>query len=247
LFISSWLVGLPPLSGADKAADPASLAAPKRVKLPKLRGVLTMDGDLSEAVWAKAAIVPSFFPNDGAGREREKTELRLWYDDTALYLAWTCSDSDIQATFTARDSKFWEEEVVEFFITPKTLGRYFELQWNPLGGVFDATIDNELDERGVSKKFTGDWSFTAQGMKSAVKLKGSVSNSNDRDEFWQVEVSVPFADFGQAAPKSGDVWRGNFYRFNRARDQTPELLSWSPTQLAGFHQPTRFGYLEFGE
>jgi hypothetical protein len=25
------------------------------------------------------------------------------------------------------------------------------------------------------------------------------------------------------------------------------LLSWSPTLLPSFHQPTRFGYLEFGE
>ena len=240
-------MGLLQLSAADKAVDPASLPAPKLVTIPKLRGVLTMDGDLSEAVWAKAMIVPFFFPNNGAGREREKTELRLWYDDTALYLAWTCSDADIQATFTARDSKFWEEEVVEFFVTPKNLGRYFELQWNPLGGVFDAIIENEQDDRGVSKNFKGDWSFTANGMKSAVKLKGTVGNSGDRDEFWQVEVSVPFADLGQAAPRPGEVWRGNFYRFNRARDQAPELLSWSPTQLEGFHQPSRFGFLEFGE
>ena len=61
--------------------------------------------------------------------------MRVWYDDKALYLGWTCIDSDIQATFTKRDSKFWEEEVAEFFVTAKELKRYFELQWNPLGGV----------------------------------------------------------------------------------------------------------------
>src|SRR6185436_9796799 len=173
--------------------------------------------------------------------------VRAWYDDTALYLAWTCTDSDIQATFTARDSKFWEEEVAEFFITPKDLSRYFELQWNPLGGVFDAIITNEMDERGVSKKFEGDWSFTAKGMKSAVKLKGTAANSSDKDEFWQVEVMIPFADLNQSSPKPGDVWRANFYRFNRGKDQPVELLSWSPTMLPGFHLPSRFGYLEFGK
>ena len=31
-------------------------------------------------------------------------------------------------------------------------------------------------------------------MKSAVKLKGTPNNSNDKDEFWQVEVMLPFAD-----------------------------------------------------
>jgi cellulose/xylan binding protein with CBM9 domain len=233
--------------GADKSVDPKSLPAPNRVLVPKLQGPVTVDGDLSEPVWTKAAAVSPFLQNDGSGPEREKTVVRIWYDDTALYLGWTCTDSDIQATFTARDSKFWEEEVVEFFVTSETLNRYFELQWNPLGGVFDAIIDNKLDQQGVSTNFTGDWSFTAQGMKSAVKLKGTVSKSNDKDEMWQVEVVLPFADLSELAPKPKTVWRANFYRFNRAKDQTPELLSWSPTRFSSFHQPARFGYLEFGK
>ncbi len=246
LLIAGWV--LFPLWAAEvKVLDPKTLPAPKRIVIPRLQGRLTIDGELSEAAWTKAAVLTPFFPNDGSGREREKTELRLWYDDTALHLGWKCTDSDIQATFTARDSKFWEEEVVEFFVTSKTLPRYFELQWNPLGGVFDAIIDNELDERGVSKKFKGDWSFTAKGMKSAVRVKGTVGNSSDRDEFWQVEVTLPFSDLGEPAPKPGDVWRGNFYRFNRAKDHPAELLSWSPTLFPGFHEPTRFGYLEFGK
>jgi hypothetical protein len=192
-------------------------------------------------------VLSPFVLNDGSGPEREKTVVRIWYDDSALHLGWTCTDADIQATFTARDSKFWEEEVAEFFVTPGKLDRYFELQWNPLGGVFDAIITNRMDSRGVSTNFTGDWSFTARGMKSAVKLKGTASNSSDQDEMWQVEVSLPFADLGESTPKPEAVWRANFYRFNRAKDRSPELLSWSPTLLPGFHQPARFGYLEFGE
>lgn len=233
--------------GADKSVDPKSLPAPKRVVVPRLQGPVTVDGDLSEPVWAKAATVSPFLQNDGSGRERENTEIRLWYDDDALYLGWTCIDSDIQATFTARDSKFWEEEVVEFFVTSATLTRYFELQWNPLGGVFDAIIDNKLDQQDVSTNFTGDWNFTAKGMKSAVKFKGTIGNSNDKDEMWQVEVVLPFADLGEPAPKPNAVWRANFYRFNRAQGQPAELLSWSPTRFPSFHQPVRFGYLEFGK
>ncbi len=233
--------------GADKPVDPKSLPAPKRVLVPKLQGPVKVDGDLSEPAWAKAAVLSPFLQNDGSGAEREKTVVRIWYDDNALYLGWTCTDSDIQATFTARDSKFWEEEVVEFFVTSKTLERYFELQWNPLGGVFDAIIDNKLDQQGVSTNFTGDWNFTAKGMKSAVKVKGTVGSSNDKDEFWQVEVVLPFADLGEAAPKPTAVWRANFYRFNREKGRPPELLSWSPTHYPSFHQPARFGYLEFGK
>jgi len=229
------------LGAAEMPPKPKKLPPPKRIVVPKLHGSIKVDGELRESVWKKAAVLEPFYHNDGSGREREHTEVRLWYDDTALYLAWTCQDSDIQATFTQRDSKFWEEEVVEFFVTANKLTRYFELQWNPLGGVFDAIIDNDLDERGVSKNFRGDWNFTAKGMKSAVKLKGTVGNSSDKDEFWQVEVMLPFADLGQATPRPKDVWRANFYRFNRTKGQPVEQLSWSPTLSPSFHQPGRFG------
>jgi Carbohydrate-binding family 9 len=232
---------------AESTPDPKTLPAPKRVVIPKLHGSIKIDGELTESVWSKAAVLQPFYENENSHKEREHTELRLWYDNTALYLAWICRDIDIQATFTNRDSKFWEEEVVEMFITPKALNKYFELQWNPIGGVFDAIITNTLDANGVSKAFEGDWSFTAKGMRSAAKLKGTPNDSNDKDEFWQVEVMVPFADLGQTTPKAGDVWRGNFYRFNRTKGLPAEQLSWSPTLLPGFHQPSRFGYLEFGK
>src|SRR5687768_8460297 len=141
---------------AEISADPSQLPPPQRAVVPKLLGPIQVDGELSEPVWEQAAVLSPFFKNDGSGQEREATTVRIWYDDTALYLGWMCKDSDVQATFTARDSRFWEEEVVEFFVTSRDLTRYFELQWNPIGGVFDAIITNELDERGVSKKFEGD-------------------------------------------------------------------------------------------
>ncbi len=245
LIVFAWSL-VAPVRGADSTPAPKALPAPKRVLIPKLKGPIKIDGDLTESVWTSAASIQPFSENDGSGKEREHTELRLWYDDTALYLGWICHDMDIQATFTNRDSKFWEEEVAEMFITSKALNKYFELQWNPLGGVFDAIITNTLNPKGVSKSFEGDWSFTAKGMKSAVTLKGTPNNSNDKDEFWQVEVMIPFADLGQTAPKSGEIWRGNFYRFNRTKGLPAEQLSWSPTLLPGFHQPSRFGFLEFG-
>ena len=231
---------------AKAAVDPAKLPPPKRIVVPKLRGALVIDGELNESVWAKAAVLGPFGPSSGSGQAREATVVRVWYDDTALHLGWTCTDADIQATFTARDSRFWEEEVVEFFVTSRDLTRYFELQWNPLGGVFDAIIRNTLDARGVSEKFDGDWNYTARGMKSAVQVRGTVGNSNNRDEQWQVEVSIPFADLAESTPKPGDVWRANLYRFNREKDRPVEQLSWSAPMLPGFHQPSRFGYLEFG-
>jgi hypothetical protein len=248
LFIScAGLSGVTGAPGDAAQPDPKSLPAPKTVTVPRIKAAVIVDGNLDEPAWTQVARLGPFAKNDGSGPEREATQLRIAYDDTALYLGWTCTDSDIQATFTNRDSMFWEEEVVECFITPGPLDHYFELQWNPLGGVFDAIITNHLDERGISKSFQGDWSFTAKNMKHAVKVRGTVGNSTDKDEFWQVEVMIPFADLNLPAPKPGDTWRANFYRFNRTKGLPVEELSWSPTRLPGFHQPSRFGFLKFGK
>lgn len=236
-------LGLP--IAAQAPGGMAPMPDPKSTSVPHINAQVTVDGALDEPAWQKAARVGPFVRNDAATAARVATEVRIWYDHAALYLGWTCEDSDIQATFTQRDSRFWEEEVVEFFVTPASLDRYFELQWNPLGGTFDAIISNQLGPDGRSQQFKGDWSYTAANMTSAVRVDGSVQNSSDRDRRWTVEVRVPFADLGVATPGSGAVWRGSFYRFNRDRDGEPEQLSWSPTVWPGFHQPTRFGYLRF--
>ena len=240
------LAHLTSLPAAETLPDPKSLPAPKRVLVPKLRGPIQVDGELNEPVWAKAAVLQPFYLSASGGLEREPTAVRIWYDDEALYLGWTCRDTDIQGTFTKHDSPLWDEEVVELFITPKSLTRYFEFEWNPLNTVFDAIINNDLDERGISKAIHLEWDYTARGMTSAVKVKGTLNNASDRDEQWQVEIRLPFADLGQPAPQAGAVWRANFYRYNRTQGRPVEQVGWSPTRLPGFHQPNRFGYLEFG-
>ena len=234
------------------AATAASqtMPEPKSTIIPRIDATLKIDGVLDEPAWQKAARLTPFVHSDTMQPARVNTEVRVSYDAAALYLGWICEDADIQATFTQRDSRFWEEEVVEFFVTPSpitpgALNRYFELQWNPLGGTFDAIIANTVESDGRSKEIKGDWSYTATNMTFAVKADGTVQNSGDRDERWTVEVRIPFADLKVTTPKAGEVWRGNFYRFNRDRDREAEQLSWSPTIWPGFHQPTRFGYLRF--
>jgi hypothetical protein len=234
----------PSPSRASTAGDP--IPDPKSITVPLIEARIKVDGVLDEWPWRRAPRLTPFVHHDTMAPARVKTEVQIFYDHEALYLGWTCEDSDIQATLRRRDSKFWEEEVVEFFVTPKALDRYFELQWNPLGGTFDAVITNKLGRDGRSQKFDGDWSFTATNMIWALQVDGSVQDSSDRDRRWVVEVKIPFADLKVRTPKRGEVWRGNFYRFNRDKGMPPELLSWSPVVWpGGFHQPTRFGYLRF--
>ncbi len=221
---------------------------PKRVIVPKIKDNIKIDGVLDESAWQKAATLAPFSLNDGSGPAREDTKVLIGYNDESLYLAWVCKDADILATYSKRDDKLWEEEVAEFFVTPDKLTEYFELQWNPLGTIFDAIIHNNLKENGLSKGIKGDWDWTANGMQAVVKVDGTVQNSQDTDQQWLVEVKIPFKSLECSAPKSGDVWRANFYRYSRTTGKEDALYySWSPTRLQSFHEPSRFGYLQFGQ
>lgn len=251
LGVMGLTMGLPAAYPGEAGARPASstpkaLTPPNRVTVPKLGGEIKLDGVLDEAVWQKAAVLAPFLLNDGSAPGSESTEVRLWYDANNLYIGWTCQDADMLATYTQRDSELWNEEVAEFFITPQALETYFELQWNPLGTIFDALIHNRLDANGFSKSIQGDWNWTAKGMTAKVVADGTVGKPGDTDKQWQVEVILPFSDLDHPAPNPGDVWRANFYRYNRWTGDRLELLSWSPTLTKTFHEPSRFGYLEFG-
>lgn len=234
--VLSALLALPVLRGAV----PLNTAV-----VPSLDGIVEVDGQLDEPVWGEARTLSPFVKNGDGSPVGDKTVVRIFYDRQALYLGWEIQDADIQATFTARDSRFWEEEVVEFFLSTEKLETYFELQWNPLGGIFDAVIHNKLGANGESKGIDGDWSFTAKNMSSAVRVQGTVGKGEDTDQGWTVEARIPFADLGVSTPQAGTRWRANFYRFNRGGKISVEKQSWTPTLDPMFHQPSRFGFLVF--
>lgn len=244
-------LGLALLQFSPRAAEPPSPAsvhsALPRVVVPKLGGPVKLDGELDEAVWGRAALLQPFVRNDGRGPAREATQLRLWYDDQALYLGWTCQDTNIQATFTRRDSPLFEEDAVEFFVATNELTRYFEFEWNPLGTIFDAVIQNRLRSDRTSRFFTGNSAYTATNLQAAVKVKGQLNHTASADEGWQMEIRLPFSDLGVPPPRPKDTWRINAFRVNHTRGLKTELLSWSPTLTRSFHEPGRFGVLEFGE
>lgn len=244
----AWGMTLPTLLLAQENLKSVSPPAPlPKITIPKLAGSIKIDGELDEAVWKKAAVIQTLPRNDHAGPDAMPTELRLWYNNTALFVSWLCHDQDIQATLTNRDDQLWNEEVVEFFVTPGELNRYFEFQWNPLNTVFDAIVTNRLDEHAASQGYQFDTNFTATNFICAGKVKGTINRSADKDTGWQIEAMIPFADLSQATPKPNAVWRANFFRFNRGANQPLELSGWSPTGSAWLHQPNRFGYLEFGK
>lgn len=100
LVLGAWNAGM---GAANVPTIAATLIDPKAT-------ALQIDGELNEAVWAKAPVVSGFvqrMPNEGAAATHD-TEVRIVYDSTALYVAVNAIDpepSEIVGILARRDDQ----------------------------------------------------------------------------------------------------------------------------------------------
>jgi hypothetical protein len=198
-----------------------------------------IDGELDDMVWKDAA--PVVLRGSFDGRQPSlRTEARLAYDDQGLYVAFDVEDPDVWGTLRERDAPIYEQEVVEIFLDANADGRtYNEMQVSPHNVNFDAYFPARRQGMDLS------WD---SGMKTAVKVRGTLDNPGDRDEGWRVEMRIPFerlAEVPNRPPKKGERWRFNLYRLEHVGRQQVEGQSFSPLFVGDFHALPRFGWLVF--
>lgn len=167
----------------------------------------------------------------GAAPEQGTTVACAW-DERELRVRFECMDREPWATIVQRDGPLWEEEVVEVFVDPVGDGAsYFEIEVNPLGTVLDLVL--RRNRSGYKKDFAWD----CEGLRAEVRRTAAG---------WNAELAIPIASLVAEPPRAGSEWRVNFTRIDRPRDRERELSAWTPTLLATFHAPERFGVLRFG-
>jgi hypothetical protein len=173
-----------------------------------------------------------------------RTTGKLLWDEEALYISMTATDSDVWATLTERDANLWDEEVLEFYFDGASDGRnYLELQVNPLNTVFDA-IFTSAESRNLEEARASD----LEGLETAVAVVGDLEDREDRDRTWTVEARIPWTSlpgFASGPPAPGRRSRANFYRYDRPGTDPARTVAWSPVGAGTFHRPDRFGILTF--
>ncbi|WP_163996892.1 carbohydrate-binding family 9-like protein [Pyxidicoccus caerfyrddinensis] len=199
----------------------------------------TIDGVLDDAAWKNARPVVLRGSFDGRPAQL-RTEARLAYDDTHLYVAFDSEDPDIWGTLRNRDDSIYEEEVVEIFLDANADGRtYNELQVSPHNVIFDAYFPAR--RQGMDRTWDS-------GMKTAVKVRGTLDDPSDKDQGWSVEMQIPFARLAEVPhvpPRKGDRWRFNLYRLEHHGRRAVEGQAFSPLYIGDFHALPRFGWLTF--
>ncbi|HGE70911.1 TPA: hypothetical protein ENX78_08760 [Candidatus Poribacteria bacterium] len=210
-----------------------------QIKVMKTLDPPKIDGHLDDNSWKNASKIEDFVWADGIGKPFEGTEAYLLWDDQNLYIGVRCFESNmsqIKITHTERDNWLWEDDNVQLLInpTPNNSSDYYHIIINPIGVIFDQEISNVQPERHktIESKLGKNWSF------------GGEVDTDIRDNFWTVEISIPFSSIAKVKPQTNDLWRFNIHRIEQRRK---EYTYWSPTYFTADwpHVPARFGELVF--
>ena len=215
----------------------------------KASSPLVIDGRLNESAWDHANLTAPF---SLYGRTPHfRTQAKMLYDDSCLYVGFICDDSDVWSTYTQHDGELYKNDVVEVFIDPDGDGlNYCEIEVNPLNVVADLTLNKPYSDGG-----SGNWTWDLAGFRSAVIVEGTVNDQDSLDYGWLCEMAIPYKGISFLAPtvkfppSPRDTWRIQLARLDYQRTGTMavEPTSWSPTDsVHGFHVPSEFGYVTCG-
>ena len=204
-----------------------------------------IDGNLDEPVWqrAKQVMLKENRSGNAVSDPGLTTHIMACYDDSTLYIAFICHDPDIWTNYTQKDEFLWKEEAVEVFIdvddVPDT---YVEIEVSPANVLFDSYI---VDPENIDVPVTAR--FDLPGIRTAVRVNGTLNKRDDMDENWTVEIAIPFMDLKTEKVNKVTLEteiKINFYRLDRNQNMASGRYAWSPTG-ARFHKPSVFGRLIF--
>ena len=199
-------------------------------------GKIVVDGVLDEADWAAAEPSGDFvFPWWSAG-EKEQTKVKILWDDTYLYIAYSCRDAHIWAEYYNINDATYNDDCVELF-------------WNPSPAEQEDYYMFEINCIGNLKSMKKSDRSTIMLPHIAQTIQGTVNDDSDTDSGWTMEIALRFDEYpellGAASAKDGDLWR---IGLNRCGGKTnPQYSQWAPSDYPtpNFHRPDDFGKLIF--
>ncbi len=235
---------------------------PKIYPVYKINSPLEIDGRDQDQAWANIPWSDAFVDIEGLQKPKPKynTRFKMAYDVDHLYIYAKMEEPHVWGDITKYDEIIFHNNDFEVFMKPDVhQDHYYELEINPLNTIFDLAMPKPY-------RFGGNalihWDI--KGLKSAVHVSGTLNDPKDIDQFWGLEIAIPFAalhSFGTGrTPKDNAHWLFNFSRVQwqheikddiyKRKEQNGKLLPednwvWSPIGLINMHYPERWGYIQF--
>lgn len=227
----------------------------------------TIDGDINTSQWNAVPWTEEFRDIEGENRPVKpayQTRAKMMWDDKFLYIAAEMVEPHIWATFKNRDAVIYYDNDIEVFIDVSQQGHhYYEFEFNAFGTEWDLLLTQPYFRGGT---FFNGWDL--KGMKTAVKLYGTVNNPKDTDQKWTIEIAMPIhklisVQYGKSSVKAGEQWRINFSRVQWMKHHVANNMYkkdagkegfgsednwvWCPTGVIDMHRPERWGYMQFSD
>lgn len=194
---------------APAAGEGHDLSGRKSLNLVRTQTPPKIDGALDDAVWAQAGLIDDFHQMEpiNHGVPTERTEVRVLFDDDALYIAVHAFDSEpdkIRATQLAQGKSVRADDMIQVILDPflnRRTGYAFFL--NP----------NGIRREGLFEKpyqMNNDWTGIWQGEAKIV------------EDGWTAEILIPFKTIN--FDTSLDDWG---FTVGRLTKRKQERLAWS--------------------
>jgi hypothetical protein len=261
-FLLSFVISSANAQSAFRGLEPL-FTTPKNYVVYHTDHALFIDGDITKSVWRMARWTTLFQDIEGAGKPKPAypTQVKMIWDDSCLYIAAKITEPNVWATLKNHDDIVFHDNDFEVFIDPLNSGRpYYEIEVNALNTIFDLLLKVPYRDGG-----SADIGWNVKGLRSAVKVLGTINDPTDIDRGWTVEMAVPFKAMvlpgKENMPKAGEIWRINFSRvewdtkvvngkYVKLTDSAGNYLPehnwvWSPQGVINMHYPERWGYLKF--
>ena len=194
-----------------------------------------IDGKTDDACWRQCVTIEDFSLVRQGTAPTQKTVARVCYDANRLYIAFRCREYVLQPeanqlhaflqSQTERDSPVWSDDSVVVILRPTEEGPCYDLFVNARGTVADARCQG-----------ADLWSSRDAGWNGDIQAAGRIG-----DGYWEVELSIRLASFGEAAHQPGQRWG---LALGRIEKNVGETSSWNPVQ-SGFHEADCLGTLLF--
>ena len=220
-----------------------------------------IDGLADEKSWKEIEFSHDFIDIEGIKEPTYQTNMKMLWDDTHLYFYAKMEEPHIWATLKERDTVIFYNNDFEIFIDPDgDTYNYLEFEMNALNTVWDLFLGKPYRE---ASPIIDNWDF--KGLRSAVHIEGSLNDPTDTDDFWSVEIAIPWSAMEEAnvfgEGHKNKFWRINFSRVNwdfqlngntysRKKDESGKFLPeynwvWSPQGVINMHEPEHWGYVFF--
>ncbi|HEY9116241.1 MAG TPA: carbohydrate-binding family 9-like protein [Roseivirga sp.] len=225
---------------------------------------LIIDGKANESSWQMAQWTEDFVDIEGDKRPIPslQTRVKMLWDEDYFYFYAELEEPHIWAKLQQRDTIIFYDNDFEIFIDPDgDTQAYYEYEVNALNTIWDLMLTKAYRDNGQA---IDNWDIN--GMKSAIHIQGTLNDPSDKDEFWAIEVAMPWkvleeAAFKGKAPKKGDSWRVNFSRVQwdtkvvngdyqkiiKVGNKKPVEHNWvwSPQRVINMHEPEFWGQVYF--